>query len=211
MDDTSFQSGGQEQQTQTPVQDSVQSPVAPLPMEMTSMPKKTFTPKFIGVIVLLLVLGAGAYGAMWYQQKQQVAQEVVPIFTPRPSATPDPTADWKTHTNSQYGFEFKYPGDLILHPVVDGVEISLPPDTLRDLLLSVSLDGRIISEISDQYAKIRIPLKDIFVNGIPAIQPENTGNIFIVHDNKVYKIIYNEVNNPNKLVDQILSTFKFTK
>jgi len=32
---------------------------------------------------------------------------VVPTFTPRP----DPTADWQTYRNEQYGFEFRYPGD----------------------------------------------------------------------------------------------------
>lgn len=102
MDYQSFQPDSQEQ-NQIPVE----SPVTPPSME--PMPQKTFTPKFIGVIVLLLVLGVGAYGAIWYWQKQQATQEVVLTFTPRPIATPDPTTDWKTYTNTQYGFEFKLP------------------------------------------------------------------------------------------------------
>lgn len=86
-------------------------PNPPAPQMPQQMPpvQKTFTPKFIGVIVGLLVLGGVAYGGMWYWQKQQVVQEVVPTFTPRV----DETANWKTYTNTQYGFEIKHPEDWV--------------------------------------------------------------------------------------------------
>ena len=114
MDYSSFQPGGQEQQSHGPVpQAPIQALVTPPPME--SVPRKIFTPKFIGVVALLLVLGAGAYAGIWYWQNQQAAQEIVPTFTPRPSVSVTPTPDtstWKTYTNTQYGFEIKYPNDF---------------------------------------------------------------------------------------------------
>jgi len=66
--------------------------------------------KFIITFVILILLGFGAYAGIWYWQKQQVAQETAPTFTPGA----DLTADWKTYTNTQYGFEFKYPTNYFL-------------------------------------------------------------------------------------------------
>ncbi|MBI2062362.1 MAG: hypothetical protein HYT64_01595 [Candidatus Yanofskybacteria bacterium] len=77
------------------------------PQYQASIPeqKHFMNKKFVITFVILILLAGGAYGTVWYWQNQQVAQEVVPTFTPRA----DIAADWKTYTNPQYGFEFKYP------------------------------------------------------------------------------------------------------
>lgn len=74
MDYRSFQPGNlnQNQPAQVP--------------EQTSLSQKTFTPKFVGMVVLILVLGGAAYGGMWYWQKQSL-EIVVPTFTPRDEIT----------------------------------------------------------------------------------------------------------------------------
>ena len=102
MDNTSFAPGN----------NSINNSVPPLtPQYSAPEPKHFLNKKFVVTFVVLLLLGSGAYVGIWYWQNQQVAQEVVPTFTPRASVTADPTADWKTYTNAQYGFEFKYPVD----------------------------------------------------------------------------------------------------
>lgn len=90
MDYQSFQPGGQSQNNF-----SVSSP----PNQSGS--SKIFTPKFIGVIVGLLVLGVGAYASIWYWQKQIISQEVVPVFTPRVST--------QVYRNELFGFSIALP------------------------------------------------------------------------------------------------------
>src|SRR3989344_4110278 len=83
-----------------------------IPPQLSQLSRKNFTPKFFVLIVLILILGGVAYGGILYWQKWQVAQRIVPTFTPRP----DVTADWQTYRNEQYGFEFKYPDSFYLSP-----------------------------------------------------------------------------------------------
>src|SRR3990167_11271205 len=63
--------------------------------------------KLIGAIfVVALFAGFEAY----YFINKSIPEEVIPVFTPRP--TSDPTANWKTYWNREYGFEMKYPARL---------------------------------------------------------------------------------------------------
>ncbi len=45
-------------------------------------------------------------------QPAPAPQPVTQTPAPAPAPTTDPTAGWKTYTNAQYGFEFKYPTSL---------------------------------------------------------------------------------------------------
>ena len=50
------------------------------------LPDKHFlNKKLIMTLVVLVLLGAGAYAGIWYWQKQQMANKVVQTFTPRPT------------------------------------------------------------------------------------------------------------------------------
>lgn len=90
----------------------IQSSPIPPPMQ----PVPTIAPHatrwgMLGAVALFAgVIGAGAYFVL--NQGPDYA-DFVPTYTPRPSASTTPTstvpADWKTYTNTQYGFEFKYP------------------------------------------------------------------------------------------------------
>jgi len=83
-----------------------QAPMPEIPAPQMEPLRKIFTPKFVALIIAIVLIGAGAYGAIWWWGNQNSNP---PIGGAIPSATPDPTADWKTYTNTQYGFEFKYP------------------------------------------------------------------------------------------------------
>jgi len=82
---------------------------------------------FVNIVligVLVLIVAVGGY-LTWSKKSNQVAQnttqnlasqEVNNIETKTPATTTsDETADWKTYTNAQYGFEFKYPKDWELN------------------------------------------------------------------------------------------------
>jgi hypothetical protein len=69
------------------------------------------------VVILLLVLVGGAayyFGA----QKGKISLNPTPVSSTEPSAIPsvkptsDPTANWKTYTNTNQGYSLKYPENL---------------------------------------------------------------------------------------------------
>ena len=134
-------------------------PITPQPQSMDSAsssqlpePKHFLNKKFIVTFVILALLGGGAYAGIWYWQNQQVAQEVVPTFTPRA----DETANWKTYTNIQYGFEFKHPTNFTIKDDAKGVSVGhgVPythsdPCDFRD-------GSQILNEVVDFNATLKI-------------------------------------------------------
>lgn len=59
----------------------------------------------LGIVFVLVAIGAYLLGT---RQSQPVVQNSVQT-TPIPSPTPDPTANWKTYSNSELGISFRYP------------------------------------------------------------------------------------------------------
>ena len=65
-------------------------------------------PVLLGVLAVLAASG----GAYWYGQ--QKAPSVVQEESSQPATTTDETAGWKTYTDTNYGFSFKYPTDWFI-------------------------------------------------------------------------------------------------
>ncbi len=101
------------------------------------------------ILGVVLVVAVSGYFLFFY--RYQVAQMPVPSPTPTPIACTQEaklcsdgsavgrtgpncefascpgeadTSDWKTYRNDEYGFEFRYPGDLLLDRSEDGVYLS---------------------------------------------------------------------------------------
>ncbi|MFH0852219.1 MAG: hypothetical protein V1845_01255 [bacterium] len=64
-----------------------------------------FSAIVLAVIIVLAVVGGGLLA--WKQG--WIPEFFVATETPTPTPASDETADWKTYTNNDYGFEFKYP------------------------------------------------------------------------------------------------------
>src|SRR3989338_11540317 len=88
MDNTSFAPGNNSINNSAP---------PPTPQYSVPEPKHFLNKKFIITFVVLILLGVGAYAGIWRGQNKQLAQET------------DPTADWKTYTNTEYGFNIHIP------------------------------------------------------------------------------------------------------
>ncbi|TSC92370.1 MAG: hypothetical protein CEN89_735 [Candidatus Berkelbacteria bacterium Licking1014_7] len=97
-------------------------------MEESTNKSGMSTGMVIGIAVIVaIVFGGGAYAyvnnkatkekddlnAQITELQSQVSSAAIATTTPSSttSATADATANWKTYTNSTYGFSFKYPSD----------------------------------------------------------------------------------------------------
>jgi hypothetical protein len=71
-----------------------------------------------GIVIVLLLCALGGVQYLRYQAYANVAkeaakmqQDITALQAKRKAQ--DPMARWKTYTNTEYGFEFKYPADLL--------------------------------------------------------------------------------------------------
>ncbi len=114
-----------------------QVPITPpqqFPQPATSAPASGGWKMPVAIIVGVLVIAGGAYALM---NRAPAFSELTPSMvltrTPTATPTPDPTAGWKTYTNTEYGFEFRYPADRTL----EGPNISYTSETPR--IVSIGL------------------------------------------------------------------------
>lgn len=147
-------------------------------------------------------------------------------FSPCPTAiaTPDPTANWKTYTDSTYGFSFKYPQDHKIEQRENGFfVISLTTD--QNPQGGISIDSRnqnpnykTFTEAEQYYhTSYTINQEDTVNNWKTFIAVGKEGMV----QNMIFKIAIapykngviniETINNQaySKLFDQILSSFKF--
>lgn len=210
-------------------------PIIPQPQEQAPIPspKHFINKKFMVTFVILMLFGSGAYAGIWYWGNQQLTQEVVPTFTPRI----DETADWKIYTNTQYGFEFKYPNQIYISEAgAIFKEYQGPSGEKRWLWIGVAkatqkekvdLEGR---NLGDKYKTGLVDNTIILIGGNKAEEsiivnyPATdeyliTAGFFDKNSNLIYlnleidgntiEVAKGDIKNIN-LFNQILSTFKFT-
>lgn len=160
---------------------------------------------------------------------QSLLNQILSTFKFTNSTTTPDTSNWKTYTNSQYGFEFEYPINWIAENTKD-IEILFGPAGVDDrsfimqsIDLSVSDQSKYSSleNFANQQAgkednsTEKIILENISLDKIPAIKIRNQnsydydrlvffyqGKAFVLHDNGT-------LNHESNEFKQILSTFKF--
>ncbi|PJE67671.1 hypothetical protein COU95_01115 [Candidatus Shapirobacteria bacterium CG10_big_fil_rev_8_21_14_0_10_40_9] len=90
--------------------------------------------KILGGVLGIFVFAGAVFGAYKFGQRQ-VQPGPWPTPTPKAVATPTPdeTANWKTYTNTKYGYSIKYPPDFEIKeaeiantPLIGGVSILDP-------------------------------------------------------------------------------------
>ncbi|MCL5410349.1 MAG: hypothetical protein M1324_00640 [Patescibacteria group bacterium] len=144
----------------------------------------------------------------------------------------DATKDWKTYTNSKYGFSFKYPNDWsspeAVSSAVAGNRLSMvTKNTNKDAAITIEVLNNTYSSISDWVsAKNNIEgggpkftEKNITVGGIAGKELNEsrglTTNIGIIKDSYIFTIsLVSEEASKTRTVDNatyrnILSTFQF--
>lgn len=199
------------------------------------------------VVVIVVLLGVVGYFT-FVKKPKPVAQQLAPTQvanTPKSSPAPtpapdDPTANWKTYTNTQYGIEFKYPNNwetdaydtnannsfsihFTNYKVKDRVDCSkfIGMEIQAGHTIEGSFDAFVKSEVNNIGMGPSGNLTPIIIGGHAAYKVENSGwdsacggpGYFIQESSTKYVYIFSGrgKETDQKIIDQIISTFKFTK
>lgn len=199
-----------------PASAPVQTPQSAVP------PSKPSSSKHV-VLVALAVLAVLAGAAYAWMQLNPAAPAESPSPSPTATATADPTADWKTYTNSEYGFQLMFPDEWA------GYSVTRRAVQRSDFPSGASFDSEfekqkdnvsfsfIVKDGERDYTVFAITAysrafwetvknEPLFISGRLG---EKNGFVFVVngaHEPPLDPKLLPLVNQ----VDQILSTFKFT-
>lgn len=163
------------------------------------------------ILVLTVIIGGGVFA--WQKfgtPKQELKQE-----------SKDETANWKTYTNDEYGFEFKYPKDFFSpHHQLKTEIIQCDYDNLANNcsteMISINdkpfclekKDGAAAGTKYTTYNYTTVIDKECFIVSFTVPYP-NCSNL--PDDEEAYNKckLDNEITKP-EIINKILSTFKFT-
>jgi hypothetical protein len=183
--------------------------------------QKGFVVPFIVAVVALLVVGGGYY---FYSQKTKA---------PAQNNLSD-ISDWKTCTNSQYGFQIKYPNSFIgsVSEKAKAGGILFYGENPNKLKLEGYFYNQFNPETLNASSDSTFKKSEISVAGIKSYKTESisckmgcgsSNNIFIPYKNGAIVVgisrgdgtektseLIKITDQENKLLDQIISTFKFT-
>ncbi len=169
-----------------------------------------------------------------------IKQTPQPIATPQVASVLDETANWKTYRDQQIRFELQYPSEMILPrsncdtfvlPASDnerkqvenlkksGQEIALTITGLEFAVCEMSNPKELsLKEFAEQHSP-QFNFTEFNVSDQVGLKLEskaagkNVGEIFVISpDNSIIRIWYRyTLNKDEEIVNQILSTFKFTQ
>lgn len=161
-----------------------------LPNESVIQKPNSFLITLLSILLLISCLIAGFFA--WQTQKlvkELTAYRLQPTATQTPTPTPDPTAGWKTYTNEEYKFSFKYPQKYTIN------DPSLPQTGLVRLY-----ENGTGAESYDLIIDVWKNKKEI---------PNN----YLVYDSVIFEknnMFYTLLDNNNTPgIDDIIKTFKF--
>jgi len=175
---------------------------------------KGFAHLFILVVLALVIFGGIGYYAYKNGQLKLIPSENQAIVSPTPTTGVDETENWKTYTNEEVGFEFKYPSNW---------QVVLPTNTsftISNLYFDPALDGttplpnQVFLKFNLTHASLENYSSEkheyVSTEGVMVIEQgryinssESLGIISLYRSNDPNIPIY------ERTISQILSTFKF--
>lgn len=181
------------------------------------MKQKGFAPIIFLVLIALAVVGYFGYKTYWPKIQG-------PVFSSFPAL--DPTASWKTYTNTKAGISFKYPATINLKEYPTSV---LFVDSSGTFQTTISWNYDKLTASIEQELTTRDQCPSEVTNGLVKgpianslrcdfIGSRYASDIWFNNGDVLYKAEVGAIN-PNEpipaesvnLLDQILSTFKFVE
>lgn len=220
--------------------DPISSPSNPSIPSVVPVAKKSVLPVILIVLLILTLIGTAGY-FYWQNQnlkKEMAAQtwkaQATPtVVQPSPTPTLDLTADWKTFSFEPMGHIFKYPTGWTAAQCESGIYLFTQPtqrpgtscDTPPFGVVSITFDNKPIETgylkstnyvLSDEQ-KVTTSFGQATKRIIKLVQmkegpgPTNYFEITFKGTNGYYYLISTENSQYETVIDQILSTFKFTE
>lgn len=182
----------------------------------------------IWVVIAAVLLGGGYIAYQKYQQPMTDNQpQQADDNSPQEKQASADISDWKTYRNEKYGFEFRYPSDKTAYSSFDAVKEILHPATpdsnsvfvatnerrvfcCEPITLSITVaPQQILGNQFDSFSK-----KTINFGGRVADEYRGAGNLGSIYRMIRVRIGVSDVtiiqNAQDDMLDEILSTFKFT-
>jgi hypothetical protein len=179
---------------------------------MKTSPKGFIAPLIL-IIIALVVLGGGAYVYTQNKQANPPANEnvalpqatsTIPVTNQKTSTQQVPdsqTADWKTYTNTKYGFEFKFSPELKGNTSGDGFAGSVSGNSVNLMVTVIDKDSAPVPNM---------PSRSIIVASVKSVEYYSNENKVIYIPISANKQIKIDAELPYADLDRILPTFKFT-
>lgn len=129
-----------------------EKPESPIPQDTSQLPSTINSPRkkfsVLNIVLIILFLGSTTAAGVYYYTKPKntlslatTIPEPSPLATsnptlspspssqPTPTATPNPYVSWKTYTDSDLGFSFKYPPTVEVSSKVQGMDKTMSLQT----------------------------------------------------------------------------------
>lgn len=175
---------------------------------------KGFIAPLLLALIALILIGGGAY--VYTQKKQEnppvtgnvaLPQATSTIPTTKQTApvaqtTNSQTVDWKTYTNTQYGFEFKFPPELKGNTSGDQFGGSVSGNSVNLMVTIVDKNSALVPNM---------PSRFITIAGVSSVEYYSNDSkvIYIPLNQNSSKQIRIDAELPYADIDRILPTFKF--
>ncbi len=181
----------------------------------------------VTLVIVAAIIGVGLYIGKKISSVQPQSTVISnSVASPVPSPTPDVTANWKTYTNAKYNFSFKYPSawnvtyDQQPDPAGNPDKYSiLMGDSSSSLSITIlkSNQSQTFASLSNL---LNLPSGSATITSRKEISVAGSKALFVTQDNnKVGALMLNSSGNiiiletastNMSILDQIISTFKFT-
>ena len=191
-------------------------------------------------IILYVIIGAIAYGLIYYFFFYKNGNSYNNQTNYNVQNSNAETADWKTYRNDQYGFEIQYPQDWWMEEQINIITFQGHSSGPSQFALDISIEsnpnklsskdftlerlkepemGSGFNEFTPEEVQLFNNGKELELGGLTAFQlkEDNYEHIYLAKDYNIIKFYFpntekniTELEDP-KVVNTVISTFKFTK
>jgi len=129
------------------------------------------------------------------------------------------TSDWKTYTNEEYGFEFKYPTDWTEKTTTNDYIILTPKNDKNNFdIIKIQIDKTFDLQAFIKSSETQLKTEKIVmgIDNYEAIEVQNLGlvtskDVYLEKNQYIYSFVINEESSQVENFYKILSTFKLTE